>query len=166
MRNPLMAHLARAAAERGWYALRFNFRGVGESSGTWSGGRDEPQDVAAAVAHAREVAPGLPLFVVGFSFGARMVLRFVADGGRPDRFALLGLPLRSATGEPHTAEPTVPTGALIVNGERDEFGSADELRRAYPHARVVAIEGADHFFTGKRDEVARVVMDHLALAIP
>jgi hypothetical protein len=166
MRNPLMAHLARAGAERGWYALRFNFRGVGGSAGEWSGGRDEPRDVADAAAHARELAPRLPLFVLGFSFGARMVLRWIADGGRPDRFALLGLPLRSATGEPHADEAPVPGGALIVNGEQDEFGSAAEVRRAYPQARVVGIEGADHFFTGKRDEVARVVMDHLALASP
>ena len=166
MRNPLMAHFARAAVERGWYALRFNFRGVGASAGAWSGGRDEPRDVADAVAHARAVAPGLPVFVIGFSFGARMVLRWIADGGRLDRFALLGLPLRSATGEPHADDPPVPPGALIVNGERDEFGAAEELRRAYPHARVVAIGGADHFFTGKRDEAARAVMDHLALASP
>ena len=166
MRNPLMAHLARAAAERGWYALRFNFRGVGGSAGEWSEGRDEPQDVAAAVAHAREVAPGLPAFVVGFSFGARMVLRWIADGGRPDRFALLGYPLRSATGETHAKDHAVTAAALIVNGERDEFGSADEVRRAYPQARVVAIAGADHFFSGKRDEAARAVMDHLALASP
>jgi hypothetical protein len=154
MRNPLIAHLARAAAERGWYALRFNFRGVGASAGEFSHGLDEPQDVADAAAHAREVAPGLPLFVVGFSFGARMVAEWVASGGRPDAYALLGLP----------RDAEAPAGAIIVNGENDEFGTASELRAR--HANVTSIPGADHFFTGKRDEVARVVMDHLALAIP
>src|SRR5207245_5520015 len=61
MRTPIMAAIARACAARGWYALRFNFRGVGESAGTWSGGRDEPDDLAAAVAHASAVERGLPL---------------------------------------------------------------------------------------------------------
>src|SRR5207237_1037764 len=51
MRNPLVAGIARACAERGWYALRFNFRGVGASDGIWTGGRDEAEDVGAAVAH-------------------------------------------------------------------------------------------------------------------
>lgn len=165
MRNPLMANLARAAAARGWYALRFNFRGVGESGGEWSGGHEEHHDIADAVAHARGLAPGLPLGVVGFSFGARTVARWLAEGGRPDAFVLMGLPLRSALGE---AEPParVLRGATIVNGANDEFATPDELRRAYPDARVIAVDGTDHFFAGKRDEVARIVMDQLALAIP
>ena len=65
MRNPLIAGIARACAERGWYALRFNFRGVGKSDGTWTGGASESDDVGAAVGHARAAAPGLPLGVVG-----------------------------------------------------------------------------------------------------
>jgi hypothetical protein len=160
MRNPLVATLARAIAAEAWYALRFNFRGVGESSGEWSGGRAEPQDLADAVAHARQIAPGLPLAVVGFSFGAVTLLRWIASGGRLDAYALLGVPLRPIT-ESSRDLPPVPSDALIVNGELDQFGTAEELRRAYPLARVVEVKGADHFFTGKRDELARVVTDAL-----
>ena len=165
MRNPLVATLARAAADRGWYALRFNFGGVGESAGEWSGGREEPADLAAAVAHARALAPRLPLAVVGFSFGALTTLRWLASGGRAEAYALLGLPLRNESHQPRTDLPAVPAAAFVVNGERDEFGAAAEVRRAFPQAEVVAIAGSDHFFTGKRDEMARVVMDHLALAL-
>lgn len=162
MRNPLMASLARAVAERGWYALRFNFRGVGASAGEWSGGREEHADLAAAVEHARALASGLPLGVIGFSFGAVTLLRWIASGGRPDACALLGLPLRSVT-ETSRELPPVPPGALIVNGELDEFGTADELRDAYPEARVIEVKGADHFFTGKREEVGRIVTDNMRL---
>lgn len=165
MRNPLMAFLARSAAERGWYALRFNFRGVGASEGAWSGGRDEPQDLADAVAHARAVAPALPVAVVGFSFGARMLARWLASGGRAETHVFLGLPLRSATGADDPPE-RIPPGSLVVNGEHDVFGMPEELRETYPDARVVAIDGTDHFFNGKRDEVARIAMDHIALAVP
>lgn len=165
MRNPLIATLARAAAERGWYALRFNFRGVGESAGEWSGGHDEHADLADAVVHARAAAPGLPLGVVGFSFGARTLLRWLEAGGRADAYALCGLPLRSAAGQPHPL-PHVPPGALVVNGEHDEFGTPKEIQRAVPEAHVVQIDGTDHFFAGKRDELARVVMDHLASSLP
>lgn len=161
MRNPLMAALARAVASRGWYALRFNFRGVGESAGEWSGGREEHLDLADAVAHARALAPGLPLGLVGFSFGAVQVLRWLESGGRPDAYALLGLPLRSVAREERELPP-VPGGSLVINGERDEFGTAAEVRRAFPHANVVEIRGADHYFTGRRDEVGTVLCDHLA----
>lgn len=165
MRNPLMATLARAAADRGWYALRFNFRGVGSSAGEWSGGRDEHKDLADAVTHARGIAPHLPLGVVGFSFGARMLAQWLAQGGRPDAFVLVGLPLRSATGD--LEEPSrIPPGATLVNGANDEFAEREELRQAYPDARVIAVPDTDHFFAGKRDEVARIVMDQLALAVP
>lgn len=160
MRNPLMAAIARAAAERGWYALRFNFRGVGASAGEWSSGREEHADLAAAVAHARGIARGLPLGVVGFSFGAVTVLRWMADGGRADASVLMGLPLRSVQ-RTQRELPPVPEGTFIVNGEHDEFGTPAELRRAYPGARVIEVKGADHFYTGKRDEVARIVTDHL-----
>lgn len=165
MRNPLMAYLARSAAEHGWYALRFNFRGVGASAGTWSGGRDEHEDLAAAVAHARALAPDLPLGVVGFSFGALTTLRWIERGGRADAYVLLGLPLRSERGEPRADMPAVPDGALIVNGELDAFGAASEIREAYPRANVVEIAGSDHFFMGKRDAMGRVVMEHLALTL-
>ncbi|MDE3192754.1 MAG: hypothetical protein KGN00_03605 [Chloroflexota bacterium] len=166
MRNPLIALLARVAADRGWYALRFNFRGVGASKGDWSGGALEHHDLADAVAHARGVAPSLRLGVVGFSFGALTTLRWLASGGRPETYALLGLPLRSETGEPHAQMPPVPDGAFVVNGSNDEFATAAEIRAAYPRAAVVAIPETDHFFTGKRDEMAGVVMDHLALTLP
>ncbi len=165
MDNKVAVMLAKTFAEMGCVAVRFNFRGVGASEGAWSGGRDEPADLADAVAHARAVAPGLPVAVVGFSFGALMTLRWIAQGGHPDAFALLGLPLRTVRGEPHTDLPAVPPGTLVVNGELDTFGAAEEIREAYPQARVVAIPGSDHFFMGKRDEAAHAVMDHLALAL-
>lgn len=162
MRNPLMAALARGMAERGWYALRFNFRGVGTSQGEWSGGPEEPADLVDAVAHARALAPGLPLGVLGFSFGAVTLLRWIASGGRPDAYAVLGFPVRPVS-ESSRDLPPVPDGTIMVNGEHDEFGTAEEIRRAYPRARVFEIKGADHYFTGKRDEVARVVADNMAL---
>lgn len=161
MRNPLMASLARAVAERGWYALRFNFRGVGESAGEWSGGLAEPADLIDAVDHARNIAPGLPLGVIGFSFGAVTVLRWITSGGHPDAYALLGLPLRAVT-QTSRELPPVPSGSLIVNGERDEFGTAEELRAKYPEADVVEIKGADHYFTGQREDLTRLVIDRLS----
>lgn len=161
MRNPLIAAVARACAERGWSALRFNFRGVGASAGTWSEGRDEVEDVGAAVAHARALAPALPLGLVGYSFGALMSLKWLAGGGRVDALVLVGLPLRSVTGRDNDVLP-VPDGTLIVAAEHDQFGTADALRERFPKASIAEVRGVDHFFVGKRQEMARLVTDGLA----
>ena len=161
MRNPLIAAIARACADRGWYALRFNFRGVGASAGTWSGGREEADDVGAAVAHARAFAPTVPVGLVGYSFGALMSLRWIASGGRVDALALVGVPLRSVSGRDNDLAP-VPDGTFIVAAQRDQFGTATELRERLPNARVAEVRGVDHFFVGKRDEMARLVTGELA----
>jgi alpha/beta superfamily hydrolase len=160
-RYPLVAALARAVAAEGFYALRFNFRGVGASAGAWTGGTEEWRDIGDAVAHARAFAPALPAGVTAYSFGALMALRWLAEGGRVDGLALVGVPLRSVSLAPQRIPP-VPDGTFIVAGEHDQFGTAAELRAALPRARIVEVKGADHFFARKRDEVGRLVAGELA----
>jgi alpha/beta superfamily hydrolase len=161
MRTPIMAAIARASAERGWYALRFNFRGVGASAGEWSAGRHETDDLASAVDYARATAPGLPLGLVGYSFGAFQVLAYLERGGRVDAVALVGVGTKDITFAPR-ALPPIPVGTFIVAAENDQFGTDEELRAAVPHARVATVRGVDHFFVGKRDEVGALVADALA----
>lgn len=164
MRNPLVASLARAVAARGFYALRFNFRSVGESDGEWTDGREEWRDVGDAVEHARATFPELPVGITAYSFGARMTLRWMEGGGRVAGVALVGVPIRGPEQEPMPL-PAVPEGTFIVAAENDQFGSADELRRALPKARIAEVKDVDHFFVGKRDEVGQLVADELARAL-
>lgn len=164
MRNPLVAAIARACADRGMYALRFNFRGVGASAGTWTGGAAEVEDLAAAVAHARVTAPDLPLAVAGYSFGAITTLRWIAAGGSTGAYALAGLPLRSVAFARHELPP-VPDGTFIVAAELDQFGTAAELRMAYPRAVVVEVAGVDHFFQRRHGEVGTLIADRLGTAL-
>ncbi len=165
MRTPIMAAIARACAERGWYALRFNFRGVGASAGEWSGGRHETDDVAAAVAYARAIAPAIPLGLVGYSFGAFQILAYLERGGHPDVIALVGVGTKDVSFAPR-ALPMIPDATFIVAAENDQFGTADELRAAVPHARIATVGGVDHFFVGKRDEVGALVAEELARVLP
>jgi len=74
---------------------------------------------------------------------------------------LVGLPLRSVTGRDNDLPP-VPDGTFIVTAERDQFGAAAELRERFPRTRIAEVRGADHFFVGQRDEMARLVTDDLA----
>ena len=164
MRNPLVASLARAVAARGLYALRFNFRGVGDSAGEWTGGVEEWRDIGDAVGHARAIAPGLPVGITAFSFGAFQTLMWLANGGTVDAVALVGVPLRSVD-QSRQALPPVPDGTYIVAAENDQFGTAAELRQALPRARIAVVLGVDHFFVPKRDEVGWLVADELVRAL-
>ena len=164
MRNPLVASLARAVAGRGYYALRFNFRGVGESAGNWTGGELEWEDVRDAVQHAHTVLPGGPFGITAFSFGAFQTLKWLAEGGQVDGIALVGVPLRSVDRSRY-ALPPVPEGTFIVAAENDQFGTAAELRAALPQARIAEVKGVDHFFVEKRDEVGQLVADELVRAL-
>ena len=164
MRNPVVAAIARAIASKDLYALRFNFRGVGESAGEWTGGIAEVTDLADAIAEARAIAPDLPLALSGYSFGAVTTLRWIADGGHADALALVGVPLRSVAFKPQELPP-VPERTFIVAAELDQFGSAAELRTAYPRARIAEVTGVDHFFVGKHNEVGTLIGDEIAREI-
>ena len=99
-------------------------------------------------------------YYAGFSFGAVTTLRWIADGGRADAVALAGVPLRSVAFQPE-ALPAVPDGTFIVAAELDQFGTAAELRAAYPRARIVEVTGVDHFFGDKRNEVGALIAAQL-----
>ena len=73
MDNKVAQTLARAFVALGHRAVRFNFRGVGGSQGTWDDGRGEVDDALAVITAQRD--PGLPLYLAGFSFGAYVAAR-------------------------------------------------------------------------------------------
>jgi len=83
------------------------------------------------------------------------------DDVRADGLVLVGLPLRSVNGGDNDLPP-VPDDTLIVAAEHDQFGTAAELRERFPKARIAEVRGADHFFVGHRDEMARLVTEELA----
>ncbi|MGH2672787.1 MAG: alpha/beta hydrolase [Actinomycetota bacterium] len=152
------------AGKRRLASLVFNFRGTMGSGGTFGGGRDELQDVRAAVGFVREHAGG-PTLVFGWSFGASVALREAFEDDRAGALALFGLPLR-----PNDLQlPPLPTAVelrllkrpvLLLAGEHDEYCPADELR-AYGEgvAEVVIVEGADHYLSRREREAAALVGD-------
>src|SRR5205823_3852327 len=74
MRSIVISALFEALPERGIACLRFNFRGVEGSEGSYAEGRDEPLDVAAALDAATVAAVDGPLALIGWSFGADIAL--------------------------------------------------------------------------------------------
>jgi hypothetical protein len=155
MANPVVVRVAEVCAGLGFATLRFNFRGVGGSTGRHGRGRDEERDVEAALTILREVLGGTrPLALAGYSFGATVAARVVARGSAEPVAALaLVAPPVAVTGE-ETFLALAPLAGrlLIVAGSQDEHcpGPALEaLGRRVPHATLRVIDGANHFFFGK-----------------
>jgi alpha/beta superfamily hydrolase len=150
---------AKALQRQGLAALRFNFRGVGTSEGTHDRGRGEQGDVKAALGETERRFPGLPLVLGGFSFGSTMALRVGATDPRPRAVFALGFPVAMLTDASYVERVRAPR--LFVQGSHDTIGPPAQLRalvERLPEPRKLAIvEGADHFFTGKLEELEETI---------
>lgn len=155
--------------ELGWPVLRFNFRGTGRSEGVHHGS-EEAADVAAGLDWLR-AAFGLPVVLVGFSFGAAMSLAS-SCAGHPGTssgliaLAALGLPLHAggrSYSYPFLTSCSIPK--LFLSGDRDQFAPAAELEAAARAAanprEIILIPGADHFFTGQLPAMQAALRDWL-----
>jgi alpha/beta superfamily hydrolase len=167
MHNKVVFRTARALTDAGCVTLRFNFRGVGQSTGEHDHARGgEQEDARAALDYLAEQYPNLPLFVAGFSFGARVGLEVGVKDARVGALVGIGTPVSIAErGYDFSFLNECRKPVLFVHGERDEFGDVETLRalvaRIPPeaHARLVVIPGAGHFFDEQLDELTRAVRE-------
>ncbi|MFI5119597.1 MAG: alpha/beta hydrolase [Thermoanaerobaculia bacterium] len=145
-------------------ALRFHFRGVGASAGTYDGGAGETEDLVAAARWLRARQPDGPFVLAGFSFGALCALR-AAERLGPDVLLLIGLP--TDRNEPDAVVPE-GTRVLWIQGEDDGFSSAARARdvAAARGWKFLVVPGGDHFFSGRLDEFERMTGDALARWLP
>jgi len=158
MHNPVVLAAVRGCLEAGWAALRFNFAGVGESGGRYSGGDEEVRDVVAAAATLRDALPAsAPLVVVGYSFGAWAGAR-AAREVEARRVIAIAPPLAffdwSFAGAQRVA-------LAVIVGDHDQYCPPDRLARL-PSEDVTLLEGADHFLAGRDGEVTAAVRAALA----
>lgn len=155
MHNKVTFRLGAALVEVGMPALRFNFRGIGRSTGSYGEGIGEAEDVRTALDAMAARYPGAALLLAGFSFGSSVGLPVGCADARVTHLIGAGVPVSllqtAALDDCH--KPT-----LIVQGELDEYGPRAELeawfaRTPEPKALSV-IPGADHYFTNQQAELA------------
>jgi alpha/beta superfamily hydrolase len=154
--NKVAATLARAFVALGWRAVRFNFRGVGGSQGTWDEGRGEIDD-ALAVAQAKRDET-LPFAVAGFSFGGYVAAHAAARLATPPAALLLVAPATA-----NFALPAVPEDTFVVHGDADDVVPlAATLDWARPQSLpVLVVPGGGHYFHGQLGLLKTLVMRHL-----
>jgi len=158
MHNKVVFKVAQSLQMLGMPALRFNFRGVGRSIGTYDEGRGEMDDVRFALEFLSRRYPGLPVILGGFSFGAYVALRVAAIDDRVQAMIGLGVPARMFEGE-YLLGSHKPK--LIIQGTKDELAPYALAVQWFEHVpapkSLVAVQGADHFFQGHLDEVQAII---------
>ena len=154
MHNKVVFRIAQALGELGMPALRFNFRGVGRSSGTYDEGRGEADDVRAALDEMAARYPASLLLLAGFSFGAWVGLPVGAADPRVTHLIGVGIPV--ALLSTNTLRGCVKP-KLFVQGALDQYGPQSMLVAWYVQVsdpkRLSIVPNADHFFSKQQTEL-------------
>jgi alpha/beta superfamily hydrolase len=162
MHNHVTYRVARAFREQGASALRFNFRGVGRSTGSYDEGRGELEDARAALRFLREKYLGLPLGAAGFSFGSRVALRLVEDP-LADYVLAVGLAVNLFDFE---FVKRLPKPKAFVQADADEYGPLDKVRslvvESPPPRELFVVPNSDHLCTGRLDAFEQVATKAVA----
>lgn len=153
LHNKVVTMAARAWRECGATTVRFNFRGVGTSAGTFDEGTGEAGDLRAVLEWVRAAHPALPVWLGGFSFGAYVSLA-VAAVQPPALLLSIAPPVGRSWDFDAITAPDVPW--IVVQGDADEIVDAQAVyrwleavgERSWP-PRVVRMAGATHFFHGR-----------------
>ena len=166
MDNKVVYTVARAFQQCGAPAIRFNYRGVGKSAGSYDEGRGETADALAVIAYARQRWPQAALWLGGFSFGGAVAVR-AAGTAAPARLVLVAPAVTrlDVSGVPAPACPW-----LIVQGDADDMVPAADVlswaRALEPAPAVTLLPGAGHFFHGRINELREAVLAFMGCAAP
>lgn len=162
MQDKVIYHATQGLLRVGCAVLRFNYRGVGMSVGSFDGGNGEMDDYRAALDAAVARFPDAPVWAVGYSFGAHKAMVAGAQDERVE--LLLGIAALVDTDD-YSVVRTSDKPKLLIHGERDEMCLLKSIRRFYGELdeprELVVIDMADHFFDGHTSEVADAVEDLL-----
>lgn len=160
MHNKVVFRAAAGLVDAGLITLRFNFRGVGASSGTHDGAA-EKQDVLDALDYLSRNYPEHDITLAGFSFGTRIGSEVGVTDDRVVRLISIGTPVDKYKDFGYLEALRKPI--LFIHGDRDEFGSVESLRKlvdkvsANTETELVIFENCGHFFDEHLNELRETI---------
>ncbi len=162
MHNKVVYQAAKSLDALGHPVLRFNFRGAGLSAGKHDHGMGEQEDVRAALDFLAKQFPGVPLFLAGFSFGAWVGLNVGCEYARVSHLIGLGIPVNSSD---FSFLHRCRKPKLFVHGSADQYGAIRKVKTLVASLpgenHLVVVEGADHFFAEKLDQLDAAITNWL-----
>ena len=160
MNNIVVETIQNAYQKRGHTTLRFNFRGMGKSSGSYDDGNGEQADVVAAFNFLNENNLQT-IDIAGYSFGSWVIAQML-DRITTNSVIMVSPPVAMMTFESALA---IPNLKLVVTGSRDEYAPPDVVEKLAntwnPSAAFTVIPGADHFFFGHTDNLSTILLKHI-----
>ena len=162
MHNKVVFHIAKTLQQQNIPALRFNFRGVGHSSGIYDEGRGELDDTRFALEFLSRRYPSIPALIAGFSFGSWVGLRVGATDDRVQALIGLGTPARMFD---NNTLQGCHKPKLLIHGTLDQQAPYELIQTWFERLpapkRLATIENADHFFQDRLTEVQNLIVDFI-----
>ena len=161
MHNNVVETLQHSFASQHYSTLRFNFRGVGSSTGSYDGGKGEREDILASCDYLKKQGIAEISFA-GYSFGAWVGSFVLQDNA--DRFSsafFISPPIDYFDFDWEGIKNKID---LILCGDRDSFCSLDTLRSIAGKigSPLEIIHHADHFYMGYEEKLSKVLSKHIA----
>jgi uncharacterized protein len=166
MHNKVVFRMAAGLVDAGLVTLRFNFRGVGASTGEHNeivGGREDVRD---AIEYMSKEYPGQDITLAGFSFGSRTGMEVGMSDDRVIRLISVGTPVDKYGDYEFLTAVRKPI--LFVHGDRDEFGAVENVRKLVDEiaentdAELKVFENCGHFFDEHLNELRDAVKNWVA----
>jgi len=161
MHNNVVAAIARVYRQRGYATMRFNFRGVGHSQGSYGDGVGEQEDVRAAVSYLAHLGIG-QIDLAGYSFGAWVNALSIINEPQLANMIMVSPPVAFID---FGSISNLGSLGLIVTGSRDDIAPPDLIKKSYAGwnaaAQFEVISGADHFYAGYLDKLAAILAAYL-----
>ena len=171
MNNAIVQAMYQSFVRRGFATLRFNFRGVGRSQGTFDQGIGELSDAASALDWLQQFNPEAPVtWVGGFSFGAWIGMKLLMR--RPEIKGFISVAPPANMYDFGFLAPC-PSSGLIVQGLADEVvahGAVQKLvdkLKTQKHITITyeTVPGANHFFANEMNELMGVIDAYLDMRL-
>ena len=156
MHNKVVYRLARGLRKTGSVVLRFNYRGVNLSEGTYNDSVGETDDARTALAWLRERYPDLPYTVSGFSFGSRIALRLGLEMPEMTRVIAVGFP--TVYNDWSVLAPS-PVRRIFIQSTNDQFGPVAAITEMAAGHELHLVPSKDHFFVDALDAFEQAVID-------
>lgn len=157
MHNKVVTTLARALRDCDYGVVRFNFRGVGKTAGSYDEGKGEAEDLSAIISWLKQSYPDKKLILAGFSFGSYVVAK-VAQHEKVAQLILVAPPVHY----PGFAKLThFNSPVLVIQGEKDEIVAPENvyewIKKISPPPQLIRLPNATHFFHGQLGEIKKII---------
>ncbi len=167
MHNKVVTMASRALRDLGITTVRFNFRSVGGSAGTYDNGEGEADDLRAVFNWVRSQRPDCALWLAGFSFGAYVSLR-AAAALQPQALISIAPPVGRRTWDFSEVQP--PANWLVVQGDADEVVDAQGVYQwleSLPNPpQLVRMPDTSHFFHRKLIDLRGAIQHEVRRWLP